>query len=44
MRDLEKTKMIEMEDILSSGVDEPDNLADLFSRSVQEEMTVYSKS
>ncbi|XP_022054584.1 secernin-3 [Acanthochromis polyacanthus] len=44
MRDLEKTKMIEMEEILSSGIDKPDNLADLFSRSVHEEMTVYSKS
>lgn len=44
MRKLEKEKMTEMEQILSNGIDEPDLLADLFTRSVQEEMAVYGKS
>lgn len=43
MRELEKDKMKEMEKILSDGVDEPDLLANLFSISVQQEMSTYSK-
>ncbi|XP_068428444.1 secernin-3 [Clinocottus analis] len=44
MRKLEKEKMIEMEQILSNGIDEPDLLADLFTRSVREEMALYEES
>ncbi len=44
MRQLEKKKITEMEEILSKGFDEPDLLVDLFSTSVKEEMAVYSKS
>ena len=44
MRQLEKEKMTEMEEILSHGIEEPDFLVNLFSNSVQEEMNVYSKS
>uniref|UniRef100_A0A8C3ARL8 Secernin 3 n=1 Tax=Cyclopterus lumpus TaxID=8103 RepID=A0A8C3ARL8_CYCLU len=44
MRKLEKDKMTEMEKILSNGIEEPDLLADLFTRSVREEMAVYGKS
>ncbi|AWP13143.1 putative secernin-3 isoform 3 [Scophthalmus maximus] len=43
MRQLEKEKMTQMEKILSSGIEQPDYLANLFSSSVQEEMAVYSK-
>lgn len=44
MRQLEKTKMTEMEQILSQGIEEPDFLVDLFSASVKEEMAAYSTS
>lgn len=43
MRQLEKEKIEQMEEILSHGVKEPDRLVNLFSNSVQEEMNVYSK-
>ncbi|KAM3607426.1 uncharacterized protein V6R79_007703 [Siganus canaliculatus] len=44
MRQLEKEKMAEMEKFLSHGVDEPDFLVNLFSKSVEEEIATYSKS
>lgn len=44
MRQLEKKKMEQMEEILSQGVEEPDLWVNLFSSSVKEEMAVYSKS
>ncbi|XP_020568720.2 secernin-3 isoform X2 [Oryzias latipes] len=44
MRQLEKESLKEMEGILSRSVDEPDLLVDLFSLSVQKEISLYSKS
>ncbi|XP_017278179.1 secernin-3 [Kryptolebias marmoratus] len=44
MRQLEKEMMKEMEKILQRGVEVPDLLVNLFSSSVQKEMSVYSKS
>ncbi|XP_026150693.1 secernin-3 isoform X2 [Mastacembelus armatus] len=44
LRQLEKEKMTEMEEILSHGIEEPDFLVNLFSSSVQAEMAAYSKS
>ncbi|XP_047458010.1 secernin-3 [Mugil cephalus] len=44
LRQLEKKKMEEMEQILSQGVDEPDLWVNVFSNSVKEEMAVYSTS
>lgn len=43
MRQLEKEMMKEMEKILQEGIEEPDLLVNLFSTSVKEEMSVYSK-
>ncbi|XP_044071623.1 secernin-3 [Siniperca chuatsi] len=44
MRQLEKEKMTQMEEVLSHGIEEPDFLVNLFSSSVKAEMAVYSKS
>nr|XP_020452058.1 secernin-3 [Monopterus albus]XP_020452059.1 secernin-3 [Monopterus albus]XP_020452060.1 secernin-3 [Monopterus albus]XP_020452061.1 secernin-3 [Monopterus albus] len=44
MRQAEKEKMSEMEEILLHGVEEPDFLVNLFSKSVKAEMAAYSKS
>ncbi|XP_028249120.1 secernin-3 [Parambassis ranga] len=41
MRQLEKATMQKMEKILSSGVENPDELVDLFSNCVQKEVAVY---
>ncbi|XP_028991684.1 secernin-3 isoform X1 [Betta splendens] len=44
MRELEKKLMTQMEKIFSDGIEEPDLFANLFSRSVQQEMEAYNKS
>ncbi|XP_071388052.1 secernin-3 [Centroberyx affinis] len=44
MRQLEKEKMAEMENLLSDGVQDSALLENLFSDSVEEEMSVYGKS
>ncbi|KAM9342096.1 secernin-3 [Pholidichthys leucotaenia] len=44
MRQLEEEMMKEMEKHLSCGTVEPDLLVDLFSLSIQREMSIYSKS
>lgn len=44
MRDLEKTKMAEMETYLTEGVKDPTKVVHLFTDTVEEEMKVYSKS
>lgn len=41
MRQLEKASMEKMEEILSSGVKNADELVDLFSSCVQKEIAVY---
>ncbi|KAM8856068.1 secernin-3 isoform 1-T2 [Spinachia spinachia] len=44
MRELEKEKRTQMEEIISNGIVEQDFLADLFSSCVQGEMGLYGKS
>uniref|UniRef100_A0A2I4AN05 Secernin-3 isoform X2 n=1 Tax=Austrofundulus limnaeus TaxID=52670 RepID=A0A2I4AN05_AUSLI len=44
MRQLEKEMMKEMEKFLEQGIEEPDLLVNLFSSSVQKELSVYNKS
>uniref|UniRef100_A0A3P8Z4K2 Secernin 3 n=1 Tax=Esox lucius TaxID=8010 RepID=A0A3P8Z4K2_ESOLU len=43
MREFEKEKMAEMEKLLSSGIEDPTSVVHLFSDSVQQEISVYSK-
>ena len=44
MRQLEKETMKKMENFLAEGTEEPAVLVNLFSSSVQKEISVYSKS
>lgn len=44
MRQLEREKLKQMEQILSRGVEEPNLLVNLFPSCVQEEMNLYSKT
>ncbi|XP_041857427.1 secernin-3 [Melanotaenia boesemani] len=44
MRQLERELIHEMEKILTQGIEEPDDLVNLFSSSVQKEMSTYNKS
>lgn len=41
-RQLERESINEMEKIITQGIEEPDDLVGLFSRSVQKEMSIYS--
>ncbi|KAJ8012755.1 hypothetical protein DPEC_G00046170 [Dallia pectoralis] len=43
MREFEKEMMANMEKLLSSGIEDPTAVVHLFSNSVQEEISVYSK-
>ncbi|KAM6934041.1 secernin-3 [Xenentodon cancila] len=44
MRQLETETVEKMEKILTEGIEEPDVLVDLFSRSAQKEISIYSES
>lgn len=44
MKELEQTKMAEMEKYLTGGMDDPTEVVHLFTNTVEEEMKVYSKS
>jgi len=44
MRQQEKETVKQMEEILTQGIDQPDLWVNLFSSSVEKELSTYSKS